>query len=237
MKVSHYTATGNTFVVCDTVGDPLTDDQKSAFVTENAKERDGVLFVERRERFFMDYFNKDGQRASFCGNGARSFTKYLFESGYAEGKNVTFDSFSGPVEGQIVGEEIRIKMPPVKTEQRHGSSEGRYATVGVPHYVIFVEDVESVDVANLGASLRKELDANVDFVQILGKDAVKLRTYERGVEAETKACGTGATASAYFSNSLNGWNAREIEVTVPGGKLKVSFDGKDLYLQGGAENV
>ncbi len=236
MKMSYYTATGNSFVMCDSVGKDLTYEEKSMLVLKNVGDRDGMIFVEKRDKFFMDYFNRDGQRAEFCGNGARSFVRYLHDAGYFKDKIVVFDSFAGSIEGRIVNDEIMIKMPEIKINERSGSIAGHYVIVGVPHYVVFVDDVKNADVEKLGVSLRKELDANIDFVEIEDHE-IKMRTYERGVEGETKACGTGATASAYISNIIHKWHLNEINVSVPGGKLKVIFKGKDVYLQGGVDNV
>jgi len=235
MKISYYTATGNSFVMYDSVGKALTYEEKSDLVLNNVGDRDGMIFVEKKDGFFMDYFNRDGQRAEFCGNGARSFVRYLHDAGYIK-ENVVFDSFAGQVEGHLVDGEIMIKMPKIRTDHKLGSVSGHYVVVGVPHYVIFVDDVKNVDVKKLGFRLRNELDANIDFVEIKDHE-IEMRTYERGVEAETKACGTGATASAYVSRITQQWHVQKINVSVPGGKLKVIFKGKDIYLQGGVDNV
>jgi diaminopimelate epimerase len=235
MEISYYTATGNSFVIYDSVGKDLAYEEKNNLVLKNVGDRDGMVFVEKKDGFFMDYFNRDGQRAEFCGNGARSFVKYLHDAGYIK-ENVVFDSFAGQVEGHLVDGEIMIKMPKIKTDDKLGSVAGHYVVVGVPHYVIFVDNVEEVDVEKLGANLRKELDANIDFVEIKANE-IKMRTYERGVEGETKACGTGATASAYVSKITRQWHVQKINVSVPGGKLKVIFKGEDVYLQGGVDNV
>ncbi len=236
MKISYYTATGNSFVIYDAVGKDLTYEEKSELVLKNVGDRDGMIFVEKKERFFMDYFNRDGQRAEFCGNGARSFVRYLYDAGYVKENNVVFDSFAGSVEGRLVDDEIMIRMPTIKMDKKVGSVDGHYVIVGVPHYVVFVDNVEGVDVNKLGATLRREVDANVDFVEIKAHE-IKMRTYERGVEGETKACGTGATASAYVARMVQRWDLQKVNVLVPGGKLKVIFKGKDAYLQGGVDNV
>ncbi|MGC8589950.1 MAG: diaminopimelate epimerase [Athalassotoga sp.] len=235
MEISYYTATGNSFVMYDSVGKTLTYEEKSDLVLKNVGDRDGMIFVEKKDKFFMDYFNRDGQRAEFCGNGARSFVKYLHDAGYIK-ENVLFDSFAGQVEGHLVDGEIMIKMPKIRTDDKLGSVAGHYVVVGVPHYVIFVDDVKNVDVKKLGFRLRNELDANIDFVEIKDHE-IEMRTYERGVESETKACGTGATASAYVSRITQRWHVQKINVSVPGGNLKVIFKGKDVYLQGGVDNV
>ncbi|BBJ28614.1 diaminopimelate epimerase [Athalassotoga saccharophila] len=234
MNFFRYNATGNTFIICDISNSKVTDEEKSKIVIERVEDRDGMIFVEKKKgEFFMDYFNRDGKRAAFCGNGSRSFVKYLHDSGQIVDK-VIFNSFSGYVEGRITPEGVMVKMPPLKVERI--DKKGYYVTVGVPHYVIFSKDIEKIDVENEGRRLRNELDANIDFVEVEGDSRIKVRTYERGVEKETKACGTGSTASAYVGRMINNWDD-SVTVIVRGGILEVVFDGNDIYLRGGVENV
>lgn len=236
MNLFKYNATGNTFVICDLIDSSLTDEEKSKIVLKNVEDRDGMIFVEKHDgEFFMDYFNRDGKRASFCGNGARSFVKYLHDS--RKINKVIFNSFSGYVEGRITSEGVMVKMPTLKIEQKVGSVNGYYVIVGVPHYVIFSDNVDIIDVEKSARDIRYELDANVDFVEITGNSTIKMRTYERGVEAETKACGTGATASAYIAKMINKWPNNVIDVSARGGKLSVIFNEDSVYLRGGVENV
>ncbi len=233
MNFFRYNATGNTFIICDLSTSTLSDEEKSKIVTERVEDRDGMIFVEKKkDGFFMDYFNRDGKRAAFCGNGSRSFVKYLHDSKQI-GEKVVFNSFSGYIEGRVTPEGVMVKMPPLKVEKISG---GYYVTVGVPHYVIFSKEIENIDVENEGKRLRNELNSNIDFVEVIGDSKIKVRTYERGVEAETKACGTGSTASAYIARMINNWG-NVVIVLVKGGILNVIFDGNDIYLKGGVENV
>ncbi len=234
MNFFRYNATGNTFIICDISDSNLSDEEKSKIVIRNVEDRDGMIFVEKKkDGFFMDYFNRDGKRAAFCGNGSRSFVKYLHDSKQI-GEKVIFNSFSGYVEGRITPEGVMVKMPPLKVERI--DTIGYCVTVGVPHYVIFSKDIEKIDVENEGRRLRNELNANIDFVELDGDSRIKVRTYERGVEAETKACGTGSTASAYIARMINKWGD-SITVIVKGGILNVIFVGNDIYLKGGVDNV
>ncbi|SHH39006.1 diaminopimelate epimerase [Thermosipho atlanticus] len=237
MKVEKFTATGNTFLVCDIVNKGLSDEQKSEFVLKNSQNRDGVLFVEKKgNSYFMDYFNKDGKRAPFCGNGARTFLLYLKKTGYVKSEKVKFNTYAGEVSGILTENGVMIKMPePTRPKQiTVNDFNGYLLSVGVPHFVTFVKNVDEIDVLNIGKMIRIKLDANVNFVQIINKSTLKIRTFERGVENETLACGSGATASAYVFNTNN---IKKITTLEKGGKLFVHFQEDGIYLEGGVENV
>ncbi|QTA38784.1 diaminopimelate epimerase [Thermosipho ferrireducens] len=242
MKIEKYTATGNSFIICDTKNTKLTDDEKTDFVIKYVKDRDGVIFVELTEKgLFMDYFNRDGKRAAFCGNGARTFLAYVKKTDYIKKdlEEICFETHAGKITGKITPRGIQIKMPEItefKQENVDGIS-GFSLKVGVPHFVVFVNNVNEVDVNDLGKSIRKKLNSNVNFVQILKSDQIRIRTFERGVEKETLACGTGATASAYVTKHLYKWKSNEIEVLTKGGILYVAFSGNSIFLEGGVENV
>ncbi len=120
----------------------------------------------------------------------------------------------------------------------------QYVNTGVPHAILFLEDVKNLDVQNIGAKVRfhekfKPSGTNVNFVSISRDGKLHLRTYERGVEAETYACGTGAAASAYVAHKLGYTNKNEVPVITSGGeKLTITIGEKDtLYLTGGATLV
>jgi diaminopimelate epimerase len=237
MKTEKFTATGNSFIVCDLTNNYLTDKEKSKFVVENSQERDGVIFVERKNNeYFMDYYNKDGKRAAFCGNGARTFLYYLKIKGYVQDDLVKFNTYAGEVYGKLTENGVMIKMPTPSSPKKFfiDNFEGFFLTVGVPHFVVFVDDVNSINVNTIGKYLRDKLNSNINFVQIINESTLKIRTFERGVEAETLACGSGTTASAFvFNNS----NKEKIEVRARGGILYVHFLKDGIYLEGGVQNV
>ena len=178
--------------------------------------------------FQMLFFNPDGSRASMCGNGARCAALCALREGWT-GMSGSFASDAGPVPFEIVSGDrssrtatVRIGMKDVSGVESCGplspedsrspcppdfEPDGTWLVdTGVPHAVRFVDDLRSVDVAACGAFVRFHSrfpeGANADFVQIIGPGEIALRTYERGVEAETPACGTGVTAAAVVAAAL-----------------------------------
>ncbi|CAF0694949.1 diaminopimelate epimerase [Candidatus Methylacidithermus pantelleriae] len=216
---------------------------------------DGVLLVEQGDqpgRTLMRYFNCDGTEAESCGNGARCFARFLAHQGF--GNSLCFDTKAGPIEATVDAEGVSVKLPaPQEVELHrfistaHGPLEVHFVKTGVPHLVVFVRDLESVPIRERGAELRHHpawspAGANVNFVQVTGSSSIGVRTYERGVEDETLACGTGVAASAlvaYLVKQL----APPIEVTVKSRSiLRVEFaPGEPLpgqvVLRGPAEVV
>lgn len=163
--------------------------------------------------FRMLFFNPDGSRASMCGNGARCVVFFAIRRGRSSSRPC-FETDAGQIEAELVSAtddeaRVRVRMTTPKN-RRDGLSVGdsgyRYTSLdtGVPHAVAFVADVKRVDVQAEGSAVRYSPvfapeGTNVDFVQILARHEARVRTYERGVEAETGACGTGCTASAVAS--------------------------------------
>jgi diaminopimelate epimerase len=176
---------------------------------------DGVLLVERDGEcdFAMRYFNSDGHPADFCGNGARCVARWALDAGLGKAGVVRFRTAVGvkrarrSADGRGIELDFGAIAPPsarLSVEAEGRSFEGRLIHAGVPHFVVAVERVEWVPVREWGAALRhhprfEPAGANVDFVARLGPGRVAMRTYERGVEAETLACGSGALAVAAWS--------------------------------------
>jgi diaminopimelate epimerase len=220
---------------------------------------DGVLLLERDPEldFAMRYHNADGGRAEYCGNGARCLARFALDRGLGRAGTVRFRTGAGVQEarrapaGAIELHFGRVAAPgvPETVEAAGRAFTGRESRVGVPHFVVGVAEVDSVPVAKWGAALRRHArfapaGVNVDFVARVsaaggpGPARVAMRTYERGVEAETLACGSGAIASALW---VAGEGARSpVEVRTAGGDvLVVSFEfiagGYDVRLTGPAE--
>lgn len=204
---------------------------------------DGLLVLSRRlSRIRLDYWNADGSPA-FCGNGSRCAVIWAAEKGWLKGKEFTLETNRGPLAARLMGKgRAEVSMPApkglrlgvnVKTEGR--SLQAHYVDVGVPHAVVFVPDIENVDVEGVGRALRfhkvfGRAGANVNFVEMRKNDLI-IRTYERGVEAETLACGTGVVASAFVARVL-GFGGTPVRVMVRGGDvLSVSF-GEGPRLEG-----
>ena len=248
MKLSFtkMTGAGNDFVMVDNrslaLSPVLTGDRIVALCDRRfGIGGDGLLAVEpggNGADFRMRYYNSDGGEAEMCGNGARCFARYLRHIGAvaAEVEGVTFGTPAGRIEGRYIGSEVAVHLTaPVdiklgqKLETKAGVLEVHFVNTGVPHAVVFVEEVEEVDVRALGSELRYHAafapkGTNVNFVQIRSLDSIRVRTYERGVEDETLACGTGVAASALMAHLVKGM-AKPVKVRVEGrALLTVDFE-------------
>jgi diaminopimelate epimerase len=188
----------------------------------------------RPPNFTMRYFNRDGRESEMCGNGARACAFYAFHHGLAPAEmqfEVSGDLYHAVVNGNQVRLRMQkpwdLKLNPNALEE-NGMEEGGYVNTGVPHYVLFVPEVNQVDVAGLGVKYRyhpafQPAGTNVNFVAVDSASHFYLRTYERGVEEETLACGTGAVASAVFAH-IKKHMPFPIRVTTAGGELTVYGD-------------
>jgi diaminopimelate epimerase len=199
---------------------------------------DGVLVVERPTNganFRMRYYNSDGGEAEMCGNGARCFARFADRIA-GPLKKITFETQAGVIGATVEGKQVRLQMSdpvdlrldleiPLRNETLHG----HFVNSGVPHVVVSVDHLEKADVHRNGRAIRQhELfapkGANVNFLSRRGDKAISIRTYERGVEAETLACGTGVVASALIFAATNNL-AGPIGVLVRGGdELSVDFE-------------
>lgn len=202
---------------------------------------DGVLLIEksRRADFKMRIINSDGSEAEACGNGFRCIALYAAKRlGFP--RRFRFESLAGLIDADVQGARVRVQMVEPKdfrqkAEIRVLGHRLHYAFIntGVPHAVIFVEGLAKIDVENLGRAIRWHADfkpkgTNVNFVEIKGPKDIQVRTYERGVENETLACGTGSTASALIS-ALQGYTRPPVRVKTSGGETLAI----DFKLQGG----
>lgn len=221
---------------------------------------DGLLVVEpgdARHDFRMRYYNADGGEAEMCGNGARCFARYARRISKFPKPVMAIRTKAGTVTAEFLGEEVRVGLTSPRDEApgRVVATSDRRLVVhsintGVPHAVILVDDVEKVenlDIRKLGAEVRWHAQfapkgTNVNFVQSLGDRRLRVRTYERGVEDETLACGTGVAASALVAARVLGFRS-PVQIKVQGGDtLKVYFDINDgafvhVRLQGPADFV
>jgi len=226
-----YSANGNTFLIVDNIEKKISENEKPDFVRNHVGDLDGVIFVEKMgEKFFMDYYNRDGSMATFCGNGARAFSQYLIDRGWVKQGKFTFLSRAGEIKVFLDGG-IWVRMPKVSEakELEVDGYRGFFVVVGVPHFILEVKNVDEVDVEKLGRLLRHKTDANVDFYEV-AQGFLKVRTYERGVERETKACGTGVTAVFFVHHQQTG--SKEMKVLVPGGTLFLREKNGEIYLKG-----
>ena len=221
------TGSGNDFVVVDARDDPHDELRSPAVIQELSARGTGIgadglvlLAAEPGVDFRMIYYNADGSRASMCGNAALCCTSLATQLGPASGKALHFATDSGLVTGRVVDGRPEIDLaavmnvkPQVPVSPSVGESLIGYAVAGVPHLTIVVADVGHADVAGRGRDLRWSPElapdgANANFVSRAGSKWA-IRTYERGVEGETLACGTGAVASAIL---LRIWGLAEGDV-------------------------
>jgi len=254
------TGAGNDFVVVDnrSIGVNLTREQIAALCHRHfGIGADGVLLAEPADRagadFRMRYYNADGGEAEMCGNGARCFARFVQPWSRAEPGRVRFLTQAGLITGDYVGHEIRVNLTAptdLKLNQRGDFGWGNIVyhelNTGVPHVVLEVGDVEVAEVLALGRAIRHSKlfprGTNVNFVQVLDPANLVVRTYERGVEGETLACGTGVTAAALLMHRVRGL-ALPLRVKVRGGDVlavgAVSEAGtfRDVTLTGPATEV
>jgi diaminopimelate epimerase len=217
---------------------------------------DGILLLEKasnRADFRMRYFNADGGEAEMCGNGARCFARFANKVAGA-GDKISFETPAGIISAELNGDLVTLQMTEptdLRLKVRLPSvSEKRtihFINSGVPHVVIPVSKVDQVDVRREGAAIRyhemfSPKGANVNFIEKRGANKVVVRTYERGVEDETLACGTGVVASALIFAATENVNG-PIGVLVRGGnELQVAFEKtgmqfKNVTLTGPADFV
>ena len=240
-KFSKYHGAGNDFVMIDGRTEPFdaTPERVAALCRRRTGiGADGLMILESdlAEEFRMRYFNADGGEATMCGNGGRCIALFAHHLGIG-GMRKRFIGVDGPHTAELLRVdgpegEIRLGMIDVRRVEVH--PEYLFLDTGSPHYVEFVESVRGVDVAGRGAAIRHSAafaargGTNVNFVEIVSDSHIRIRTFERGVEAETLACGTGATASAIAAAVRTGSPCRDYRVDVEGGTLRVAFepDGK-----------
>lgn len=200
---------------------------------------DGLLAVEPAENgadYKFRYYNADGGEAEMCGNGARCFGRFTAHLGDEVVDSVSFETIAGKLTADMVGEDVRIAMSdPFDLDlNAYCKIESLGVPVhvintGVPHAVAFVDDLENLDVVKNGAAIRyherfSPNGTNANFVKALAPDHIAIRTYERGVEGETLACGTGMCAAALVHNLLTDATS-PIKVDVAGGDtLEIGFE-------------
>jgi diaminopimelate epimerase len=216
---------------------------------------DGLFFLDESDDPALDYrwhfFNSDGSRAEMCGNGSRCAGRLAHAIGLAPAEHV-FGTDAGPIKAKVLTDgpdagKVKVQLtPPLGIETNiELDVDGhpltvQFADTGVPHAVVFVEDVNAVDVMDLGPKLRYHsgfapAGANVNFAQVVDRETMLLRTYERGVEGETYACGTGAAATQLLANKLGLTGPQATLTTTGGDQLTVFIEGDTVFLQGAAE--
>lgn len=246
-----YQGTGNDFVMIDNRDEtfPKNDTKLVAKLCDRrfGIGADGLILLENAGStdFRMVYYNSDGNTSTMCGNGGRCIVAFANFLGIIDNET-EFEAVDGRHHATIADDgTVSLHMKDVHTVSVYENYV--FLDTGSPHHVELVEELEKLDVKQIGASIRYsglygDSGANVNFVTPLGPDKFSVRTYERGVEDETYSCGTGVTAVAIAMKILGKTEANEVSLATPGGLLKVSFvqqgkEFKEVYLTGPATFV
>ncbi len=253
--------TGNDFIIIDHRKPVIHPAGMSDFARQVCRRRfsvgaDGLILIENSTSadFRWRFFNADGSVAEMCGNGARCAARFAYLQGIAPA-NMSFETIAGIIKAKVFDTEVSVKMSTpenfklnLQIETDEQSLTVHSVDTGVPHAVILVDNIDIVDVQLVGSLIRhheafKPAGTNVNFV---GKQngSFKVRTYERGVEAETQACGTGAVAAALIL-SLEGKTKSPVQITTSGNdQLTISFtlqtdqpEADNVFLKGAANLI
>ncbi|MDB6112516.1 MAG: Diaminopimelate epimerase, partial [Pedosphaera sp.] len=260
LEFSKMNGAGNDFVLVDnrTQKVKLNPDQIVRLChRQRGVGADGLMLlipsVSGKADWAWDFFNSDGSVAEMCGNGARCFARFIQKLTGVQ-RDLTFETGAGIISASFQGERVTVSLTKPKDLRLNDAvalSSGKQTihslNTGVPHAVMFVPDADQAMVLQWGQEIRRHAHfaprgTNVNFVQRLGTGGIRVRTYERGVEGETLACGTGVTASALIAASLHQFPS-PVKVQVQGGDmLEVSFqrnngDFADVRLTGPADFV
>ena len=230
---------GNDFIMVDNRAGILDPDNLGDWIRAVCRRRvavgaDGVILLQddplREVDFAWRFFNNDGGEAEMCGNGGRCAVRWAHELGLA-GAQTAFRTQAGVIRGWVLGgREVRVQLteahdyrPAVTLALPTGSLVAAFLNTGVPHAVLTVDDAQVVDVEALGRAIRRHeafapQGTNVNFVQVTGEHDVLIRTYERGVEGETLACGTGCAAAA-ATLALAGKVQKPVRLTTRSGEV------------------
>ena len=250
MEFYKYQGTGNDFVIID--------DRENSFDTDNVTlinrlcDRrfgiggDGLMLLQNSEGydFKMVYYNADGKEGSMCGNGGRCLVQFAYDIGIISCET-TFIAVDGEHRASVKGGMVHLKMIDVENFTKY--DKGYFMDTGSPHHVEFVKtDLTNFLLIDEGKKIRHSAlyapsGTNVNFTQVVAKDHIFVRTFERGVEDETLSCGTGVTACV-LSSSLSGQVISPVVVDVKGGELSVCFEAigekfQNIYLIGPAKRV
>ena len=262
LKVPFYkmSGSGNDFIIidnCEGIYDALKTPEFVAAVCRRSMSigADGLIFIENSKKcdFIWHFYNSDGSAAEMCGNGARCAARFAFLNGIA-GENMSFETVAGIITAQVKGTVVKVRLSQpgeLKTDVTldvDGESLSlSFINTGVPHAIISVDDIETVQVKELGSRIRfhehfQPAGTNANFISIDSDNVVNIRTYERGVEDETFACGTGAVAAALVATAM-GRVSSPIKVKTRSNEILTVYANensppfKEVYLEGDARVV
>ena len=229
-----YQGTGNDFVMIDNRTNffPKEDIQLIELLCDRrfGIGADGLILLENDSDtdFRMVYYNSDGNESSMCGNGGRCLVAFANQMGVINNQAI-FMAADGLHHASVGGDDTIVSLQMIDVDEIQKKDSYTFLNTGSPHHVQLVDDLRQYNVKENGAAIRYgelygEKGSNVNFVKKIDDDTFSLRTYERGVEDETLACGTGATAVAIAMNAIGQTDKTSINLNVEGGKLNVSFD-------------
>ncbi len=216
---------GNDFILVDHRQPVITEGDRVAWVKKLCAPKfgvgaDGLILIEPSTRadFRWRFYNADASEAEMCGNGGRCAARFAFLQGMAQ-EDLAFETLAGIIHAQVRGRRVKLELSPPHSMQLNLEIPvgpevwyGHFINTGVPHVVIPVADLAEIPVAEIGRAIRfhplfQPAGTNVNFVSVLGPQEIAIRTYERGVEAETLACGTGSVAAALITAALHNLSA------------------------------
>lgn len=274
-----YSGAGNDFVVLDGRSEDVGHYREAGVIRSLCSREDGFRSADGRigadglmilscadgYDFSMEFYNPDGSSGMMCGNGGRCIVAFSSFLGLvpADGKVFRFVAADGEHTGEIVsseGDVATVRLGMIDCSEYHSVLDGWFLNTGTRHFVKFVDDVESLDIESEGKRYRWDekfapLGVNANFVQRLADGSLKVRTFEKGVEAETLACGTGLTACAIASwldshegsreTAASSWGSVRVALHARIADLKVDFKAperadaafKEVFLTGPAELV
>jgi diaminopimelate epimerase len=246
---------GNDFILIDNRDGSLSVGDIAAFVKSICKRKvsvgaDGLIVIEPSDKadFRWRFFNADGSEVEMCGNGGRCAARFALLRGIA-GEKMSFETLAGIIDAEVRGDVVKLRL----TDPRDLVMDDRIQVgkqilfvhsinTGVPHVVHFVRDLEGFDVFSTGRAIRRHehyqpAGTNADFAAVVDDHTLRVRTYERGVEEETLACGTGSVASALIA-ARKGFVESPVDVRVQSGEtLRIHFEQTEggftkVYLEG-----
>jgi diaminopimelate epimerase len=267
MLITKYQGSGNDFIIIDNrdnfvykeiekLGLSINEFVRKLCEQHTSVGADGVILIEKaknpKNHFSWSFFNADGSVAEMCGNGSRCAARFAYEKDIAP-KDMVFETIAGEIEAHIVdNKRVKVQLTPYHSHQKdieikteYGTFKGHFVNTGVPHFVIFMDEDElnNLDVEKVGRAIRYHeyfapKGTNVNFVAKTKNGSFRIRTYERGVEGETLACGTGSAAcgiNAYLLG-LSASNIVDI-ITKSGELLKITIENDKVFLEGSTTKV
>ncbi|MEA2111003.1 MAG: diaminopimelate epimerase [Campylobacterota bacterium] len=241
MLLAKYSASGNDFVIFHS----FVKKNRCKLAQQLCDRQDGigadgliVLVPNKDEDFEWEFYNSDGSSAEMCGNGSRAAAHYAYKYGLASAK-MSFVTLAGVIKAEVEGDMVQSDLtPPIieNTDIHVNSKRWWLVNTGVPHLITFDANIDEFDLQE-ARSLRETHNANVNIAAVLDDGSLRVRTYERGVEDETLACGTGM-AAAYYRAIKDGLTTGRVKVFPRSGEtLYLGFNDKTITFRGAVKDV